>query len=102
MTKEIKANSPVNSIKISSLVNSVYYFLNWVYIVENQSEYRLIVAHKKEILYNNSYKTLKGARIAFSRLFKNRRWKGEFKTEWSFFYEPESKWLIRHSSLIDF
>jgi hypothetical protein len=52
-----------------------------------------VVNHNGKILYDKVYKTLRGAKIAFSKLFNHRGWKEHLKAEWSIFYKPDPWWL---------
>lgn len=79
--------------KICVLINSAFYFINWVFIVKRNVSYRLIVNHNGKLLMDKDYRTLRGAKIAFSKLFKHRNWEKNVKAEWSRLFEPESQWL---------
>jgi hypothetical protein len=79
--------------KICALINSAFYFINWVFIVRGDMSYRLIVNHNGKLLMDKDYRTLRGAKIAFSRLFKHRNWGKNVKAKWSRFFEPEDQWL---------
>jgi len=82
-------------VKVCSLLNSVFYFFNWVYIIEERDNFRLVVFHNNQTVFNETYRTLRGARIAFSKFFGNRVFNDNLKPEWSKFYEPEQKWMIQ-------
>lgn len=81
--------------KISALINSACYFISDVYIVDrgDRQHYRLCAAHKGKILIEKNFDTLRGAKIAFSRLFKHRCGTRDIKAHWSHFYSPDLKWL---------
>lgn len=79
--------------KISMLVNSVYYFIECVYILILHDHYRLVALHNGRVLTNKTYKTIRGAKIAFSKLYRKKVWKEEIKAEWSHFYDPDADWL---------
>ncbi len=79
--------------KISILINSVYYFFDCVFIVQSVSDYRLIIYHNGGFFFDKTFRTLRGARIAFTKLFQERCWEKNKKSEWSFFYEPGECWL---------
>jgi len=79
--------------KISILINSVYYFIECVYILILHDRCRLIVLHRGRVLTDRTYKTVRGARIAFSKLYKHKGWKDGIKAQWSHLYDPEVKWL---------
>lgn len=77
---------------VTTLVNAAYYFLESVIIVVTDDTYRLIVCHHDQVLADESYDTLRGAKIAFSKLFQPRV-NIEIKPEWSPMYPPEKEWL---------
>ena len=79
--------------EISILINSIFYFINSVFIIRNNDAYRLVAIHKGKLLIDNPYKTLRGAKIAFARLFGKRGWKEDLKANWSIFYKPDARWL---------
>ena len=59
-----------NPLKISLLTNSIYYFIECVFILDLHDHYRLVVLHLGRVLTDASYETLRGARIAFSKMYK--------------------------------
>lgn len=65
------------------LINSAYYFLECVYILYNKENYHLVVLHHGRVLTDRNYKTLKGAKIAFQKLYKNKSWKPGVKASWT-------------------
>ncbi len=79
--------------KISILINSAYYFIECVYILILPGSCRLIVLHNGRVLTDRTYKTLKGARVAFTKMYKKKAWREGVKAEWSHLYDPEIKWL---------
>ena len=79
--------------KISVLSNAVYYFFQRVFIVTENNSYRLIAIHNGEILVDEKYKTSKGAKIAFLKLYWYRAWQDGVKPEWTDFYTPDDEWL---------
>jgi hypothetical protein len=78
---------------ISLLINSVYFFIGCVFIVDLHDHYRLVAVHNGRLLTDASYETLRGARIAFSKLYRNKAWKEGIKAQWSPFYDPDIRWL---------
>jgi hypothetical protein len=80
-------------VHISLLLNAVYFFLQCVFIMRTEKGYRLIVVHQNRLLTDRTYKTFKGARIAFSKLWSYKAWESGVKPEWSLFYPPEPSWL---------
>ncbi|MDQ1350150.1 MAG: hypothetical protein QG657_451 [Acidobacteriota bacterium] len=87
--------------KISMLVSSIYYFLDFVYIIAEGERFRLVVMHNKKLLTYRTYKTLSAARGAFSRLYGAKAWKEGLKPNWSVFYHPAAKWLNERKKVID-
>jgi hypothetical protein len=83
---------PVNQPLVSTLVNSVLYFLDSAVIIREANDYRLVVLHNKQVLADQGYETLRGAKIAFSKLFQYKAFLNS-KAEWSHLYPPEQKWL---------
>jgi hypothetical protein len=82
-----------NPMTISMLINSVYYFIECVFILDFQDHYRLVALHNGKVLIDASYETLRGARIAFARLYGDKAWSEEIKAQWSHFYDPDTRWL---------
>lgn len=78
---------------ISMLINSVYYFIECVFILDFHDHYRLVALHSGKVLIDASYETLRGARIAFSKLYGDKAWSEEIKAQWSHFYDPDARWL---------
>ncbi|MDQ1353820.1 MAG: hypothetical protein QG657_4127 [Acidobacteriota bacterium] len=87
---EQKAESPV---RISLLINSIYYFIESVFIMTVKEGYRLVIIHQCRLLTDEIYKTARGARIAFAKRYGNKAWRVGVKAEWSRFYPPERNWL---------
>ena len=84
--------------EIYLLVNSIHYFLEFVLIVREPAGYRLIVTQGKKVLTDLRFKKLRGARIAFMKLYKKRGCTSEIKAQWSHAYSPEAKWLEQRLS----
>lgn len=84
--------SPGKPTLVSTLVNSVLYFLDSAVIILEGKHYRLVVCHNKHVLTDQSYETLRGAKIAFSKLFQYKAFLNA-KAEWSHLYPPEQEWL---------
>jgi hypothetical protein len=86
--------------EISILISSIYYFLDFVYIVAEEGCFRLVVMHNKKLLTYKTYKSVKDARIAFSKLYGAKIWKAGLKPNWSIFYHPAAKWLDERREVI--
>jgi hypothetical protein len=78
--------------EVCTLINSIFYFVGSVYITSIHGDYRLIAKHNGRVLFDRFYPTLRGAKIAFSKLFGHRSWRENVKAEWSDFYNVESNW----------
>jgi len=87
------------SVAISRLINSVYYFISTCFIMTNKDEYRLLAFHGKKVLADSNYPTLRGARIAFRRKFKDHSWSEAVVPEWSHFYPPDRDWIEKNLSI---
>jgi hypothetical protein len=79
--------------RVCILINSIYFFVGSVFISDLKGNYRLIANHNGKILFDKSYPTLRGAKIAFSKLFGPRSWRENVKAEWSDFYDADANWL---------
>ena len=82
------------------LINSVYYFLECVYILEKKDYYQLVVIHNGRVLTNQDYKTRKGAKIAFQKLYRDKAWKQGVKAEWTHPYQVDHLWLKEKDDLL--
>lgn len=78
---------------MSLLINSVYYFIECVFILSLPHRYRLVVLHNGRVLTDACYETLRGAKIAFSKLYGHKAWTDGVKAQWSHFYDPDAQWL---------
>lgn len=85
--------NPGNGVEVSVLANAVCYFVHNVFIVNQNGSYRLMVLHDNELLVDESYKTAKGAKIAFLKLYWYRAWQDAVKPDWTHFYRPEADWM---------
>lgn len=88
---------PGNPGEICFLINSIFYFIGSVFIINNNGKFRLVARHNEKILMDKPYRTLRGAKIAFSKFFNHRGWKEDVKAEWSVFYVPDPQWLKKKS-----
>lgn len=78
--------------KISLLTNSLHFCIAHVFIMETSEVYRLMAIHQGEIKSDETYKTPKGAKIAFLKFFgKNAIFEG-VKPQWTPFFHPEPDW----------
>jgi len=80
-------------IKVSLLINSVYFFIESVLILQTAEGYRLLAIHQGRLIADETYKTSKGAKIAFLKFFGYKAWDDGVKPQWTPFYPPEQPWL---------
>ena len=78
---------------ISRLINSVLYFIQCVFILQTKDKYRLVVLHHRKVLFDKYYPTLRGCKIAFQIMFKDKAWSEDIKAQWSHLYDPDQEWL---------
>lgn len=76
--------------QISLLVNAVYFFIETVFILKLSDGYRLIAIHNNTLLCDGTYKTPKGAKIAFNKRYSYKAWKKGVKPDWTPFYSPNT------------
>lgn len=93
MGEKVK-NQDLDMNRISILTNSYKYFLENVMIIDYRDHFRLLVIHEHEVLMDRSYQSFKGAKIAFAKLFDERKWKHNDLPEWSRFYNPMAENLF--------
>jgi hypothetical protein len=80
-------------ITISMLINSIYYYIECVFILRTQNKYRLVVLQHSRVLFDKEYPTEIGCRIAFTKFFKDKAWDEGVTPQWSHFYDPDKDWL---------
>ena len=96
-------------VSISRLTNSIYYYIDTCFIMDlsgtaqGKNRYRLLAFHEseKKIFVDKYYPTLKGARIAFNRQFKNMAWNDNVSPHWTFLYEPDRDWIDEMLSIAE-
>lgn len=81
-----------DKIQISRLINSIFYFIDTVFILKKEDKFRLIALHGGNVLIDKTYKTNKGAKIAFTKFYKDKLIEG-IDAKWSHFYPPDRPWL---------
>ena len=79
---------------ITSLFNAVYYYLEHVFIIHSPDDYRLLVIHHNQVLLDKHYKSIRGAKIAFSRRFGHKVSEQFRYYTWSDIYPPDNDWLV--------
>jgi hypothetical protein len=95
---QVKGWKDGNLNEISLLVNSLYYFLEIVFIAVVKEGYRLVVIRGSKLLTDEIHKTIKDARKAFSKRYGKYAWRGYVKPKWSLFYPPIKGWINKNLS----
>lgn len=75
------------------MINSVFYFLKFAFILKEENHYRLVVIQDRNKIIDMNYKSLKGAKIACTKRLRYQFNNTEMKPVWSFLYPPDEKWL---------
>ncbi|MCP5046934.1 MAG: hypothetical protein GY940_07160 [bacterium] len=90
-----KSGRMKQKIEISLLSNSIFYFIERVYIQKiplddegKRFNFRLIVIHQATVLTDQLYETCRGAKIAFAKFYQHKTWEKGVKPDWSYFYDP--------------
>ena len=78
---------------ISRMINSVFYFLKFVFILKEGNHYRLVAIEDRKKIIDLNYKTLKGAKIGCIKRLRSRFNNNEMKPVWSFLYPADEKWI---------
>jgi len=86
---------------ISMLINSVYYFIDCVYIIRLKDKFRLVALQRCTVLWDKCYPTERGCKIAFQKIFKDKAWSEEVTADWSHFYDPDQSWLAKKQSRLE-
>lgn len=79
------------------LTNAIFFFLQTAYILYEKGMYRLVALRNNRVILDKNYKTLKGAKIAFTKFFKDACWKANTAVSWSSEYHPEQELLEKNS-----
>jgi hypothetical protein len=87
-------------IKISMLLNANHYFLDCVFIIHSHRQYRLLVFFADNILLDQQYTSLKGAKIAFQKFYGPQACLEGIKARWDE-YIPESWWIKKKMEILD-
>jgi hypothetical protein len=100
-TKNGKIISYENYNNISLLVNSPYYYMGCVFIVEMENQCRLVAIHNNRLMIDQCFPTMRGAKISFARLFRSNSWQKTMKPNWSNLYQPDIDWLSDKWEIIE-
>ncbi|MCI0470536.1 MAG: hypothetical protein L0Y73_02650 [Candidatus Aminicenantes bacterium] len=87
-------------VNLCILINSIYYFLEYVFIIKKGNNFQLIVMHRGRTLLNKTYGSAKSAKVAFSNMYRHKVWKPGTKPDWSHFYNPDNKWFHERTKKI--
>jgi len=97
---KILINKNNQKIEISMLLNAIHYFLDCVFIIHSHRQYRLLVFLSDNILVDQQYTSLKGAKIAFQKFFGHQACLESIKARWDE-YIPESWWIRKKMEILD-
>ena len=86
---------------ISILTNSVYYFIDCVFIAKSKNKYRLVALQHRKVLFDKHYPSIKKCKIAFDEMFREKAWSEEVNAEWSRFYDPDKRWLDKKCKYLE-
>lgn len=75
------------------LVNSLEYRLEYVFILEEEDGFRLVVKHGGLVMTNQTFQLLTDAKNAFLRLYGQSDSAGGPTPDWSGFIDPEQEWF---------
>jgi hypothetical protein len=82
------------------LLNAIHYFLDCVFIIHAHRQYRLLVFMSDNILLDQQYTSLKGAKIAFQKFYGHQACTGSINARWDE-YIPESWWIKKKMAILD-
>ena len=87
-------------IEISMLLNAIHYFLDCVFIIHAHRQYRLLVFMSDNILLDQQYTSLKGAKIAFQKFYGHQACIEGINARWDE-YIPERWWIKKKMEILD-
>jgi hypothetical protein len=93
--------NPGEKIEISMLINSIFYYIDCVFIIKLKNKYRLAALQKQQLLCDCYFLSYEECKIAFDKLFKDKAWFEEVKANWSQFYPPDQNWLAKKQSYLE-
>jgi hypothetical protein len=85
---------------ISMLLNSIHYYLDCAFIIHSAHEFRLAVFHRNNVLLDKRYTTLKGAKIAFHKIYRHQVCIEGVEARWEE-YIPESSWIEKKMAILE-
>lgn len=95
-----QTGDPGKGKQVSLLINHGYYFLQYVFIMVEDTGFRLVVIHQGNVLTYRLYDSLRAARTAFARLYNRKSWQKGVKANWSQLYSPGQEWFDEKLALI--
>ena len=99
--KEIQKDKPGEydtGYKIEVLENSVFYFLQSVFLIIQEKSVQLVVIHRNRLVSYDTYATIRGAKIAFTKLYNRKCWK-DIQPQWTNRYPPLSEWMFKRMGI---
>ena len=88
--------------KIYYLINTPHFYLDFAFIVAEQSAFRLLAYDRQgKYLIDKRYTSSKGAKIAFLNHFGNQYYKENPIAQWTPLYPPDEEWVRKKKELID-
>ena len=86
------------------LSNAFYFGASNAFIICDNN-YRLIALNENRVLYDEYYDTVRGAKIAFIKVFKEKAFqlgdKGAADTQWTIPYPPDVIWLQEKLKIVE-
>ncbi len=79
--------------KSCTLINSLHYRLEYVFILEEEDGFRLVVKHGGLVLTNQVFKYLQDAKKAFQELYGSSGAPRREQPDWSGFIDAEQEWF---------
>ena len=75
------------------MINLCRYFPDYVFVVFEEYGYRLIVNRSGEVVTDEIYETLNGAKIAFHKFHRSLAFYDDEKPIWSHEYGADKEWV---------
>lgn len=78
---------------IQRLLNSMVFGVEMVFILFTETHFRLVGLNSDETVIDKEYRTLRGAKVAFTKLFQGKAFRQGLQPEWSHAYPVKTTWL---------
>ena len=85
---------------ISMLLNAIHYYLDCALVIHSARQFRLLVFHLDRVLLDKQYTTLKGAKIAFHKIYRHQACVDGVKARWDE-YVPEGSWIEKKMAILE-